>query len=99
MLVCEHAQAVFLPLENVGTAVRLNRPGYLDGNSSSRLLSTAMDLKRTDFVWDAAQPVDHRGICSSIIVVAIALARHTEAETGLFSFGESTEIERWRRIV
>lgn len=50
MLVCEHAQTVFLPLENVGTAVRLNRPGYLDDNSSSRLLSTAMDLKRTDFV-------------------------------------------------
>jgi len=28
---CMLARAVFLSLENVETAVRLNRPGYLDG--------------------------------------------------------------------
>lgn len=97
-LVREHARAVFLSLENVGTAVRLNRPGYLDGSPSSRLLS-AIDLKRADFVWDAARPVDHRGICSSIIVAAIALARHAKAETGLFGFDESTKIETTRNCL
>lgn len=72
MPVRDHAWTMFLlPGNAETTTIRLNCPGYLDG-SPSRLLSTAIDLKRADFVWDAAQPVDHRGICSSIIVAAIA---------------------------
>lgn len=45
--------------------------GISMASSPSRLLSAAIDLKQTDFVWDAAQPVDHRGICSSIIAIVI----------------------------
>lgn len=56
--------------------------GYLDG-SQSRLLSAAIGLKRTDFVWDTKQPVDHHGICSSIIATAIARSCHSVVKTKL----------------
>jgi len=46
MLVREHARAMFLPLENVGTAVRLNHPGYLDG--SLAVLAIVIDCHRPE---------------------------------------------------
>lgn len=47
--------------------------GISMASSPSRLLSTAIDLKQADFIRDTAQPVDHRGICSSIIAVVIVM--------------------------
>lgn len=69
----DHACARFLRPWNAVTAVRLNRWVSLDRGPVD-CYPAAIGIVSSDFVWDAARPVDHRGICSSIIPAAIATA-------------------------
>ena len=75
----DHACARFLRPWNAATAVRLNRrvsPRSVD-RATDCCYTAAIGIVSSrpvpsDFVWDGARPVDHRGICSSIIPAAIA---------------------------
>lgn len=82
MPVRDHACVVFLLLENARTAVCLNWPGIS--------MAAGRDCYRPPSVWNGLILYETRsnrlitvGICSSIIVVAIARSRHSVMRTRL----------------